>query len=52
KMYLNPLNELPIFNNYAVVDVPKEIINNQNVPVKTINGEDPFNIIRELERII
>ncbi|GAB1221260.1 hypothetical protein ENUP19_0076G0018 [Entamoeba nuttalli] len=45
KMYLKPLNELP--NTLVVVDVPKEIINNQNVPVKTINGEDPFNIIRE-----
>ncbi|EAL42877.1 hypothetical protein CL6EHI_094570 [Entamoeba histolytica] len=44
-MYLNPLNKLPLFNTN--VDVPEEIVNNQNVPVKTINGEDPFNIIRE-----
>ncbi|EDS88978.1 hypothetical protein CL6EHI_077760 [Entamoeba histolytica] len=44
-MYLKPLNELP--NTLIVVDVPEEIVNNQNVPVKTINGEDPFNIIRE-----
>ncbi|EDS89300.1 hypothetical protein CL6EHI_170960 [Entamoeba histolytica] len=44
-MYLKPLNELPYTR--VVVDVPEEIINNKNVPVKTINGEDPFNIIRE-----
>ncbi|GAB1221996.1 hypothetical protein ENUP19_0088G0025 [Entamoeba nuttalli] len=48
KMYLNPLNELPLFNSYVVVyDVPKEIINNQKVPVIIINGEDPFNFIRK-----
>ncbi|EDR27735.1 hypothetical protein EDI_294990 [Entamoeba dispar SAW760] len=42
-MYLIPRNEplgIPI-------DVPEEIVNNENVAVKTINGEDPFNIIRE-----
>ncbi|EAL42611.2 hypothetical protein CL6EHI_137370 [Entamoeba histolytica] len=44
KMYLNPLNEFP----YSIsVDVPKEIINNQKVPVIIINGEDPFNFIRK-----
>ncbi|EDR23362.1 hypothetical protein EDI_268270 [Entamoeba dispar SAW760] len=43
KMYLIPRNEvldIPI-------DVPEEIVNNEKVAVKTINGEDPFNIIRE-----
>ncbi|EDR23926.1 hypothetical protein EDI_176330 [Entamoeba dispar SAW760] len=42
KMYLIPRNEL--------LDTPfgvPEIVNNKNVAVKTINGEDPFNIIRE-----
>ncbi|GAT99008.1 hypothetical protein CL6EHI_031950 [Entamoeba histolytica] len=29
------------------VDVPQEVINNENVAVKTINGEDPFDIIRK-----
>ena len=29
------------------MNTPNEIINNQNVAVKTINGEYPFNIIRE-----
>ncbi|EAL49880.2 hypothetical protein CL6EHI_179700 [Entamoeba histolytica] len=48
KMYLNPRNELPRITTYSVgVDVPEEIINNQNVSVITINGEDPFNFIRK-----
>ncbi|EMD45715.1 Hypothetical protein EHI5A_066210, partial [Entamoeba histolytica KU27] len=29
------------------IDVPHELVNNENVAVKTINGEDPFNIIRK-----
>ncbi|GAT99544.1 hypothetical protein CL6EHI_162910 [Entamoeba histolytica] len=43
KMYLIPRYSF----KFSVVNPPDEIIKNMNVPVKTINGEDPFNIIRE-----
>ncbi|EDR29617.1 hypothetical protein EDI_322170 [Entamoeba dispar SAW760] len=43
KMYLTPRNEI----EDIPIDVPEGIVNNENVAVKTINGEDPFNIIRE-----
>ncbi|EMD49485.1 Hypothetical protein EHI5A_273330 [Entamoeba histolytica KU27] len=43
KMYLIPRYSF----KSSVVNPPDEIIKNMNVPVKTINGEDPFNIIRE-----
>ncbi|EDR28957.1 hypothetical protein EDI_040180, partial [Entamoeba dispar SAW760] len=42
KMYLIPRKSL----GGIPIDVP-EIDDNQNIAVKTINGEDPFNIIRE-----
>ncbi|EMD44182.1 Hypothetical protein EHI5A_276360 [Entamoeba histolytica KU27] len=42
-MYLIPRYSF----KFSVVNPPDEIIKNMNVPVKTINGEDPFNIIRE-----
>ncbi|EAL42817.2 hypothetical protein CL6EHI_076380 [Entamoeba histolytica] len=43
KMYLIPRYSF----KFSVVNPPDEIKKNMNVPVKTINGEDPFNIIRE-----
>ncbi|EDR25470.1 hypothetical protein EDI_126730 [Entamoeba dispar SAW760] len=43
KMYLIPRKSL----GGIPIDVPEEIDDNQNIAVKTINGEDPFNIIRE-----
>ncbi|EDR26716.1 hypothetical protein EDI_185940 [Entamoeba dispar SAW760] len=43
KMYLIPRNEILDIP----IDVPEEIVNNEKVSVKTINGKDPFNIIRE-----
>ncbi|EDR23532.1 hypothetical protein EDI_107910 [Entamoeba dispar SAW760] len=43
KMYLNPR----YYYGLSFVNTPNEIINNQNVVVKTVNGEYPFNIIHE-----
>ncbi|EDR29782.1 hypothetical protein EDI_222990 [Entamoeba dispar SAW760] len=43
KMYLIPKD---VFKGVSV-DVPQKIIDNKDVAIKTINGEDPFNIIRE-----
>ena len=43
KMYLIPRKSL----GGIPIDVPEEIDDNQNIAVKTINGEDPFNIIHE-----
>ncbi|GAB1223906.1 LOW QUALITY PROTEIN: hypothetical protein ENUP19_0165G0001 [Entamoeba nuttalli] len=41
-MYLIPRYSF----KFSVVNPPNEIKNNMNVPVKTINGEDQFNIIK------
>ncbi|EMD46844.1 Hypothetical protein EHI5A_164950 [Entamoeba histolytica KU27] len=42
KMYLIPKD---VFKGVSV-DVPQKIIDNKDVAIKTINGEDPFNIIQ------
>ncbi|EDR29266.1 hypothetical protein EDI_261050 [Entamoeba dispar SAW760] len=45
-MYLFPRNSVGEFP----INEVKEIVDNQNIPVKTINREDPFNIIREFRK--
>ena len=47
KMYLNQQNIFSLSNIRGVVDVLKEIINNQNVPVKRINREKTHLILIE-----
>ncbi|EDR24900.1 hypothetical protein EDI_240050 [Entamoeba dispar SAW760] len=46
KMYLFPRNGVSEFP----INEVKEIVDNQNIPVKTINREDPFNIICEFRK--